>query len=79
MNSFIDTIPACDKKCDLCGRTHRDLKINGGLWLGAKCMDDLRFAHRCAQSCELSGANLENRLLDFFSARRARQLLAAMA
>lgn len=42
-NALLDTIPACDKPCDLCGRVHRNLKRNGNLWLGARCMDNYNF------------------------------------
>ena len=39
-NALLDTIPACDKPCDLCGRVHRNLKRVDGLWLGARCMEN---------------------------------------
>ena len=32
------TIPASERQCDCCGRTHRNLKlVVGGFWLGKDC------------------------------------------
>ena len=33
------TIPASEKQCDCCGRTHRNLTLTNGFWLGETCAD----------------------------------------